>query len=92
MSNITALNTRMIKLLLLASGIIVGVLQAVLLGRITSAIIVKKQRIWVPLMLKIALYIIFILLIIFFIPYALYTAAGYGAGIILCSLITFLRR
>ncbi|MBE6688355.1 MAG: hypothetical protein E7588_03635 [Ruminococcaceae bacterium] len=82
----------MIQALFLIAGLIIGVVQFLLLGRITAALLEKKRHMAVYIAAKLALYIIFILLIFFFMPYFLYTAAGYGVGIIAGSFLNFAIR
>lgn len=69
-----------------------GIVQFMLLGKITSAVIVTKGRVAPYIAAKAALYVIFILLIYFFISHVIYLAAGYGVGIIAGSFIKFLLR
>ncbi|MBQ9859036.1 MAG: hypothetical protein IJO77_08565 [Oscillospiraceae bacterium] len=83
----------MLKILFVFVGLCVGVLQFFLLGKITSAI-VSPDRAHIALFIaaKVALYIVLFAVILLFQPYLLFTAAGYGVGIIAGSLINFAIR
>ena len=83
----------MLKILFLFVGILVGGVQFLLLGKITSAIVSpNKAHIALFIAAKVALYIVLFAVILLFKPYVLFTAAGYGVGIIACSLINFAIR
>lgn len=82
----------MLTVLFSAAGLAMGIVQFMLLGKITSAVIVTKGRVAPYIAAKAALYVIFILLIYFFISHVIYLAAGYGVGIIAGSFIKFLLR
>lgn len=73
-------------------GLAMGIVQFLLLGKITSAVIVTKGRVAPYIAAKAALYVIFILLIYFFIPHVICMAAGYGVGIIAGAFINFIKR
>lgn len=83
---------KMLKILFCAAGLIIGVIQFLLLNKITTALLQKKGHMAVYIAVKAVLYIVFILLIFFFMPYFVYTAAGYGVGIIAGSFINFAIR
>ena len=82
----------MVQLLFCSAGLIIGIVQFLLLGEVTSTLLLKKGRMAPYIAAKVALYVVFILLIVFFLPYVIYTAAGYGVGIITGSFINFIRR
>ena len=83
----------MLKILFLFVGILVGGVQFLLLGKIPSAIVSpNKAHIALFIAAKVALYIVLFAVILLFKPYVLFTAAGYGVGIIACSLINFAIR
>lgn len=82
----------MINALFSAAGLAVGIVQFLLLNKITSALTVKKGRMAPYIAAKALLYVVFILAIYFFVSHVIFLAAGYGVGIIAGSFINFIKR